>query len=140
MGKGERMRYHTRLGAVAMVLAAGVTACGSSFDPSAALAGTWTLTPPGVPGSGLEFSVTSDAGTVSGTGERRIEAGPTLTFTVSGTQRGQTVDLTFAYATGDSEGFSGRLSDVTRLKGTLRTAGGTADAEFARVEPLMDRR
>ena len=122
MGKGERMRYHTRLGAVAMVLAAGVTACGSAFDPSAALAGTWTLTPPGVPGSGLEFSVTSDAGTVSGT------------------QRGQTVDLTFAYATGDSEAFSGRLSDVTRLKGTLRTAGRTTDAEFARVEPLMDRR
>jgi hypothetical protein len=116
------------------MLAAGSAACGSSFDPSTALDGTWMLTPPGVPGSGLHFSISDDGGTVSGSGERLIEAGPTLPFTVSGTQQGDAVSLTLAYPTGGPDTFSGRLTDATHLTGTLRTAeGAAADAEFARV-------
>jgi hypothetical protein len=123
----------------AIMLATGTAACGSSFDPSTALAGTWALTPPGVPGSGLQFTVSDDGGTVSGSGERLIEAGPTLTFTVSGTRQGDAVSLTFAYPTGGPDTFSGRLTDVTRLKGTLRTAEGpAADAEFARIQAVTD--
>lgn len=132
------MRYHGSFRLAALLLGAGTVACGSSFDPSAALTGTWTLTPPGVPGSGLEFTIMSEGGSVSGSGERRIEAGPTLAFTVTGTQRADAVSLTFAYQAGGSETFSGRLSDVARLKGTLSTTAGTADAEFTRVEPLME--
>lgn len=132
------MRYHTGL-TVAIMLTAGAAACGSSFDPSTALVGTWMLTPAGVPGSGLQFTISDAGGTVSGSGERLIEAGPRLAFTVSGTRQGDAVSLTFAYPTGGSDTFSGRLTDVTRLKGTLRTAqGGAADAEFARIEPAMD--
>jgi hypothetical protein len=132
------MRYHAGL-TIAIMVAAGTTACGSSFDPSTALDGTWVLTPPGVPGSGLHFTISDDGGTVSGSGERLIEAGPTLPFTVSGTQQGDAVSLTFAYPTGGPDTFSGRLTDATRLKGTLRTAeGAAAYAEFARAQPGTD--
>lgn len=132
------MRYHAGL-AVAIGLAAATAACGTSFDPSTALAGTWTLTPPGVPGSGLQFTISNDGGTVSGSGKRLIEAGPTLAFTVSGTQQGDAVSLTFTYPTGGPDTFSGRLTGVTRLKGTLRTSeGAAADAEFARIQAVTD--
>jgi len=137
VGKGERMRSHAGL-ATAILLVAGAAACGSAFDTSAALAGTWTLTPQGVPGSGLQFTISSDAGTVTGTGTRFIEAGPTLTFTVSGTASGEAVDLTFAYATGGSETFSGQLTPAIRLKGSLRTLSGTTDVEFSRIEAVTD--
>ena len=134
------MRYHASLTA-AIMLAAGSAACGSSFDPSIALDGTWILTPPGVPGSGLHFTISDDGGTVSGSGERLIEAGPTLPFTVSGTQQGDAVSLTLAYPTGAPDTFSGRLTDATHLMGTLRSAdGAVADAEFARARPGSDPR
>lgn len=132
------MRHHAGL-TVAIMLAAGTAACGSSFDPSTALAGTWMLTPAGVPGSGLQFTISDAGGSVNGSGERLIEAGPTLAFTVSGTRQGDAVSLTFAYPAGASDTFSGRLTDATRLKGTLRTAEGpAADAEFARVQAMTD--
>ena len=134
------MRHHIGLTA-AIMLTVGSAACGSSFDPSTALDGTWLLTPSGVPGSGLHFAISDDGGTLSGSGERLIEAGPTLAFTVSGTQQGDSVSLVFAYPTGGPDTFSGRLTDATHLMGTLRSAdGAVADAEFARAPPGSDPR
>ena len=109
-------------------------ACGS-FEPSAALAGTWVLTPSGVPGSGLDFTLTDESGVVSGTGERLIEAGPTLAFSVTGTQSGLTVTLRFDYAAGAPDRFTGALTDATHLKGTLTTGGGSTMVQFVRANP-----
>lgn len=119
-----------------IALAAGTAACGSSFDPSTALDGAWALTPAGVPGSGIRFTLADDGGQVTGTGARFIEAGPTLAFTVSGTQDGNEITLHFNYASGEPDDFTGRLTDATHLKGALHVGGdGSSDSVFERSAP-----
>jgi hypothetical protein len=129
------MRRPLGISMAAALLAVAATACGSSFEPSTALAGTWVLTPAGVPGSGLDFTVADEGGVVSGTGERLIEAGPTLTFSVTGIQSGLSVTLHFDYASGAPDQFTGVMTDATHLKGTLATGGGSATVQFVRSNP-----
>jgi hypothetical protein len=122
-------------GFAALALAAITVACGSSFDPSTALDGEWAA-PVHVPGSGLEFMVIDDGGQLSGTGELRIEAGPTLSFTVAGTQTGNDILLHFTYDGGQVDDFSGRLTTPTRLAGVLHHWGGDgSQTTFERSAP-----
>lgn len=119
-----------------VALIAGTAACGSSFDPAAAIDGTWTATPARIPGSGLNFTVTDDGGQLSGTGVRQIEAGPTLAFSVTGTQMGNDITLHFAYDGGQADEFSGRLTGSTQLEGVLRHWSDVgSQASFERPAP-----
>lgn len=120
----------------AIALAAGTAACGSSFDPAAAIDGTWTATPARIPGIGLNFTVTDDGGQLSGTGLRQIEAGPTLSFSVTGTQVDNDITLHFAYDGGQADEFTGRLTGSTHLEGVLRHWSDVgSQASFERSAP-----
>jgi hypothetical protein len=98
----------------ALLLVAWVAACGGSAA-SADWAGRWQ-SPPSVPGSFVEMTLSGSRTSVSGSGVQHVEAGADRTFVVQGTSAVVPgPGITFTYADGTTEGFSLAQPDPNHL-------------------------
>jgi hypothetical protein len=73
------------------------------------------------PGSAFEMQLTTNGGTISGSGDWCAEAGPCGTVTVTGTIKGNAVhlDLAFTPTLPPGQHFDGRFTSLRLLEGTL---------------------
>jgi hypothetical protein len=96
--------------------------CDSGFSPSAAPAGSWIEGSP-IPGSFTTMELATRDTVVTGAGVRHIEAGRPDSFAVAGVQKGVSITLHFALASGATAGFSGFLRTARNLDGTTHQPG-----------------
>lgn len=108
------------------------------------LQGLWTQSAPGSPpGNDFVMEVTESSGAVAGTGNFAGEAGPFGVLVISGTVARDTVQLQVIYNfdpqfTGlhpDTAQFSGVLSAVNTISGTLVRGGASGAVTYVRITP-----
>jgi hypothetical protein len=125
-GVGSRwigiMKQLVRVVVVTALLLASA-ACSSTLAPSTDLTGTW-IEPFSIPGASFSVALQQQGSQVSGTGHYSLEAGRAGALSVSGTDEGSVVTLTFQYDYGLVTTFTGTLADANHLSGTVAPAGG----------------
>ena len=116
-----------------------VAGCSSPTSPSF-LNGAWQQDNT-FPGSSLQFTLNTNGSTVSGSGSWSGEACCNGVVTITGTQTGVGVNLTFDFVTTAgamlpprTSQFTGSVVGATILRGTFASGSSSTDVSFHRTE------
>jgi len=116
-----------------------VAGCSSTTSPSF-LDGTWSQDNT-FPGSNLQFTLNTNGSAVSGSGSWSGEACCNGVVTITGTQTGVGVSLTFDFVTTAgamlpprTSQFTGTVAGATVLRGTFVSGSSSTDVAFHRTE------